>query len=166
MLADLKLILGGVAAAVLLGGAGIVWYQHHEVSTLTKASGATTAIIADLTGAASEASGVIAQGVVSASITDATQVKAQQDAQTAAQRTAKIAADRAAREKAIHDAYAKLPKTSVPSTASISTLNGLATTRLDSEADQIAAVRIASMWQTYCPYAASDSAAVCAANTQ
>jgi outer membrane murein-binding lipoprotein Lpp len=156
---DIKLIIAGIVAAIVLIAGGVLWYEHHEVTALTKANATDTSTIAAQAQSVSDA--------------HATNQAASDTAATAATVTT-INTSRKTQEQQIEEAYAQIPgvtkgasgtsTTKTPAkviTVGKTTIN----TGTVSEATALSTVRIKSMWQTYCQLNASDAdAAACATN--
>ncbi len=67
---EIKAVIAIIVAVLLAGVAGVVAYEHHEVTALTVQTGADNAVIHVQTAAASEAAVTILNAGTSAQITD------------------------------------------------------------------------------------------------
>jgi FtsZ-interacting cell division protein ZipA len=170
---DIKLIIAGVVAAVILIVSGVLWYEHHEVKTLTQANAVDSTTIAAQAQSVSDAHATVVNQAKSAAITEQTQDQAASDTAATTATVNTINSTRQSAEQQIEQAYAQIPgvvggKTTTPIkpapkviTVGKTTIN----TGTVSEATALSTVRIQSMWQTYCQLNPADAnAAACTAN--
>jgi cytoskeletal protein RodZ len=171
---DIKLIIAGIVAAIVLIAGGVLWYEHHEVTALTKANATDTSTIAAQAQSVSDAHATVVTQEKSAAITVNTLNQAASDTAATAATVTTINTSRKTQEQQIEEAYAQIPgvtkgasgtsTTKTPAkviTVGKTTIN----TGTVSEATALSTVRIKSMWQTYCQLNASDAdAAACATN--
>lgn len=172
MTAQIKLVIAGIVLAIIAAIIGVIWYEHHEVKALTTANAIDTSTIAAQATSVSEAHAAVVTGEQSAQITENTQIQAASE--TAATNTAAqtINTDRQTAEQEVIQDYASAPAVTSGAATSITPPHKIITigkTTIDTskttEANALSAVRIQSMWDTYCQLNSKNAnASACAAN--
>lgn len=168
MTAQIKLILAGVLAAIALAVVGVIWYQHHEVGTLTTQNATDKTVIADQATSVSEAHATVTTAQQSSAITVNTLVQAASETTATTNVANAISTTQAQQEQVVIQAYASAPAaaSTIPSPAKVITVGKTTIdTSKTTETDALSAVRIQAMWDTYCKLNPKEAdVKACAAN--